>query len=72
MSARAKKNPLKMPNIRLHAIPTSHNYRSGFLLLGESIYERLAHMWFVTVGFGKCFIFGDDSGIPDISRGKGK
>ena len=26
---------------RLHAIPTSHNYRSGFLLYGESIYAML-------------------------------
>ena len=34
MSARVTQNPLQMPDIRLHAIPTSHNYRSGFLLLG--------------------------------------
>jgi len=34
MSARVKQNPHQMPDIRLHAIQNSHNYRSGFLPLG--------------------------------------
>ncbi|MEW6678829.1 MAG: PEP-CTERM sorting domain-containing protein, partial [Pseudomonadota bacterium] len=34
MSARVIQNPLQMPDIRLHAFPPGHSYRSTLLLLG--------------------------------------
>src|SRR5260221_10074938 len=35
MSARATQSPLQMPDIRLHALPTRHPYRSGSWLSGR-------------------------------------
>src|SRR3569832_1800729 len=59
MSARVTQNPLKMPDIRLHAIPNSHNYRSGFLLL-RGVHIRIVRhcsdfrfLRFVDYGFGE-------------------
>ena len=47
MSARVTQNPLKMPDIRLHAIPNSHNFRSGFLLLGGDHIRRVRGVEYV-------------------------